>query len=407
MQMDSDWIQSAAQRYERCIRDTLSWVLEREPLHIGLLNTKVNPITGIDYDQDAGLRGPDFTYGWIQGRGLEALVIFADHYRDIDKHLSERLMKAARALYETLSELHAHNGHAYFLYKAMQPVRLGTDGLETQAPGGSIFTYSDAFFAKGLFAASCQFDTSRSDHYLAYLMNVIDAIEDSRFQMDESCELSLTNTHAQQNDFGPRMILLGAADILHRNARPTEASFADRFIDYVLKNYFDPASGLLLNVPGQDACNVGHAIEFCGFAFEHLHRHPDDPRIEKLILLLKRSLETGLQGPGIALSLSAASGKAVSPYFPWWPMPEAIRACSLALALRPDANLLALWQQADDAFFSNYWQASHRFAFQTRTIDGPVDFVPATPDLDPGYHTGLSLLAAIRSIGTMGNPEYS
>ena len=31
------------------------------------------------------------------------------------------------------------------------------------------------------------------------------------------------------------------------------------------------------------------------------------------------------------------------------------------------------------------------------TADGPADFVPATPDLDPGYHTGLSLLAAIDS----------
>jgi len=30
------------------------------------------------------------------------------------------------------------------------------------------------------------------------------------------------------------------------------------------------------------------------------------------------------------------------------------------------------------------------------TIDGPVDIVPTTPDLDPGYHTGLSLLVALQ-----------
>ena len=39
------------------------------------------------------------------------------------------------------------------------------------------------------------------------------------------------------------------------------------------------------------------------------------------------------------------------------------------------------------------------------TVDGPIDHVPATPDLDPGYHTGLSLLAAIEVADALGAPE--
>ena len=32
-------------------------------------------------------------------------------------------------------------------------------------------------------------------------------------------------------------------------------------------------------------------------------------------------------------------------------------------------------------------------AYQTVALDGnPVDIIPATPDADPGYHTGLSLI---------------
>ena len=33
-------------------------------------------------------------------------------------------------------------------------------------------------------------------------------------------------------------------------------------------------------------------------------------------------------------------------------------------------------------------------AFQTRSgVDGtPLDYVPATPDADPGYHTGLAII---------------
>jgi len=41
------------------------------------------------------------------------------------------------------------------------------------------------------------------------------------------------------------------------------------------------------------------------------------------------------------------------------------------------------------------------------TRDGPVDFIPATPDLDPGYHTGLSLLAAITVADALLPASYS
>lgn len=398
-----NWMQSAATRYDSCIRDTLNWMLERGPLDGGLLNTKVNPLTGMQYDHQSGLHGPDFTYGWIQGRGLEALATFAEYYRVIDPSLSERLSDAAMALYKILTRLRERDGHVYFLYdKTMQPIRQGTNGIELQGAAGPIFTYSDAFVAKGLLAASCQFDSARSGEHVAYLLNVIDAIGDSRFQMDETHELCDANAKSEPDDFGPRMILLGAAGVLHRCNRSTDAEFADRFIEDVLRRYYDPVSGLLLNVPDNDTCNVGHAIEFCGFAFEHaLYYQRDAPYMDKLVSVLIRSLETGLQGPGIALSLSATSGKAVSPYYPWWPMPEAVRACALGMLLTGNTHLSGLWKQADAAFFNNYWQASQHFAYQSRTVDGPVDFVPATPDLDPGYHTGLSLLAAIRAMDGM------
>jgi hypothetical protein len=79
-------------------------------------------------------------------------------------------------------------------------------------------------------------------------------------------------------------------------------------------------------------------------------------------------------------------------------MPEAIRATAIGYKLIGDEGLVNLWQKADAAFFRNYWQSERSFAYQTRTTEGPIDYVPATPDLDPGYHTGLSLLAAIRAI---------
>lgn len=375
-------------------------MLNRTPLKHGFLNTKVNSITGFDYNQDSDNRGPEFTYGWIQGRGLEALVTFAQYYRDSNPTLSARLDASAQTLYKLLAELYERNNHAFFVYnESLQPIRKTEIGTQLQNPAGNLFTYSDAFVAKGLLAASCHFDLDSKENHLAYLLSVVEAIDHNRFQMDEAQQLTAANAIAEANDFGPRMILLGAAGVLHRSGLSSHTAFADRFIMDTLDQYYNASTGLLLNVPEQDTCNVGHGIEFCGFAFEHLlHVRPDDPCIKQLVSILVSSLEVGLQGPGIALYLSAKTGKAISPYYPWWPMPEAIRACALGWQLTNDDRLLRLWKHADEVFFKNYWQAENGYAYQTRTIVGPVDFVPATPDLDPGYHTGLSLLSAIKAL---------
>jgi hypothetical protein len=394
----STWANDAAVRYEACNRAAIRWLINR-PSQSGFLNTKVNSLTGAEYDTSSGLRGPQFIYGWIQGRGLEALVTFADFYQELNPALSERISERAEQLFQRLGELYMRDGHTYFLYDAgLNPVIPLDDGVESQTTALPIFTYSDAFVAKGLVAAACRFDRENVAPFLDYLHNVIAAIEDGRFQMEEKRALSMENARAEPDDFGPRMILLGAAGLLHRCNHSNEADFADRFIDNVLARYYDASSGLLLNIPEQDSCNVGHGIEFCGFAFEHLTECPEDPRIEPLGAILRRSLETGLQGPGIALSLSSKTGHANSPYYPWWQMPEAIRATALGYKLIGDESLINLWQKADAAFFGNYWQPERGFAYQTRTTGGPIDFVPATPDLDPGYHTGLSLLSAIQAI---------
>ena len=64
--------------------------------------------------------------------------------------------------------------------------------------------------------------------------------------------------------------------------------------------------------------------------------------------------------------------------------------------------MLDIWRRAHAAFFDTYWRGEPAIAYQTMTRDGPIDFVPATPDLDPGYHTGLSLLAAVEAAARMG-----
>lgn len=376
------WLTLTARRYAAANRQALGWMLARPPLG-PFLDTKVNPLTGTDYGPGDGQRGPGWVYGWIQGRGLEALATFARDLAESDPALSARLLDRARPLYAALDALVTRDGHGAFLYRHGRPV---------QPVAGEIYTYSDAFFAKGLVAAATLFAPQDVPRQLEYLMRVIAAVEENRFQMADSIAIGPQALAQQPDDFGPRMILLGAAGMLHRVGLDAHTGFADRFIAHILHHYHDPATGLLWTVPGRDNRNPGHAIEFVGFALDHLRQRPADPDLTaRLVALLARVLDQALIGPGIPL-LVAGGGAPASPYHPWWSLPEAIRAC--ALAQEAGADLLAHWKTADRLFFNNYWQSRRGYAWQTLTADGPVDFIPATPDLDPGYHTGLSLHAA-------------
>jgi mannose/cellobiose epimerase-like protein (N-acyl-D-glucosamine 2-epimerase family) len=374
---------------------TLRWMLARPRLAGAFLNTKVNSLSLADYGDADGVRGPSYLYGWIQGRGLEAVATHAEFFETENPNLAAELDAAGVTLYHALYDLKRRDGHGYFCYdRDLKPVYVSSDGmLHRQSAADGVFTYSDAFFAKGLIAGAARYAPADVPEHLTYLAEVVDAIERRRFQMDERCHLSPQTALDEPEDFGPRMILLGAAGLLHRVWQSTHSAFADRFIAHVLERHFDPQSGLLRNVPGADTCNIGHGIEFVGFALDHLQGSGAPALVQQLQSVLSSSFTRGFVGPGLCLSISAATGDPLIPYCPWWSLPETIRSAALCFTATGDGEILRIWEKADHAFFTHYWRGS--LAYQTLTRDGPVDFVPATPDLDPGYHTGLSLLAAI------------
>ena len=393
------FLEATRTTYAAANAGTLYWMLQRPALGDGFLNTKQNSLTLKDYRPGDGARGPDYTYGWIQGRGLEALVGHAEFFERDLPPLAEKLDAAGRRLYDLLAVLQRSDGHAYFCYdRDMKPVYAdAANTVHTQQKPKLIYSYSDAFIAKGLIAAASRYRLPDLADHLGYLDRVIASIESGHFQMDERRPLSLDSLAVQAEDFGPRMILLGAAGMLKRFGHTAHLAYADRFISHVIDRHFDAATGLLRNVPGEDSCNVGHGIEFAGFALDCLDDNVDPALIETLERILVSSFDKGFVGPGIVTTISVATGEAQSPYCPWWSLPETIRAAALAHQRTGSDESLRIWTTAHAAFFKTYWRGTPPIAYQTTTKDGPVDFVPATPDLDPAYHTGLSLLAAIRA----------
>lgn len=393
-----DFLAEARRTYASANAATLRWILSRPPLAGTFLNTKLHPVTLRDYTAADGHRAPEYIYGWIQGRGLESLATHARFFDHEDNNLARDLDSAALTLHTALDELQARDGHVWFTYdRNRSPVYPDhSDVIRPHEPVAEIYSYSDIFCAKGLLAADHRLH--KSEHrarHLAFFDAIVQAIEDNRFQIDERVPLSPAQVAEQPDDFGPRMILLAGGGLLRRLGLGEHTGYCDRFIAHVLDRHFDSKSNLLRNVPGLDPCNVGHGIEFVGFALDHLPADADPALIRTLETILIASFQTGFCGPGIALSVSADTGQVLNPLCPWWSLPETIRSAALSYQRTGNAEVLAIWQAAHQAFFERYWRGEPPVAYQTMTAAGPIDFVPATPDLDPGYHTGLSLLAAI------------
>jgi hypothetical protein len=397
---DRDFLLAARGAYVEANASALRWILGRPPLLGRFLNTKQNPLTLADYTGSDGWRGPGFLYGWIQGRGLEAIVTHAAYFASEDRELSAEFDDAGRSLYGAVGDLQAADGHAYFCYdEVLRPIYPDAAGrVCAQLRPADLYTYSDAFACKGLVAASARYASAALPRHLEHLAAVVASIEDGRFVIDERLPLDRGALAEQADDFAPRMILLGAAALLAGIGCREQAAFGDRFIAHVLDRHYDVRTGHLHNVPGEPETNPGHAIEFVGFALDYLPADADPALVGTLERILLSSFRAGMADPGISLTVSVDTGAPTSPYCPWWSLPETIRAAALAHERTRSGPTLEAWRRAHEAFFGRYWRGDPPIAYQNMTTHGPIDHVPATPDLDPGYHTGLSLLAAIEVI---------
>ena len=263
------FLTEARERYVRANKRSLQWLMDRPALYGGFLNSKQNSITLKDYDTDTYWRGPEVVYGWIQGRGLEALLVHASFFEDEDPDFAARLYKRAKKLYCVLAPLYSRFRHGYFTYdKDLIPILPDNEASpQKQLVDSDLYTYSDAFILKGLIIASFRFDPDATATYLKSFEKLIVSIEQRRFVLNEQQRLDPAILLTQSNDYAPRMILLGGAAMLKEMGFGDEARFGERFITHVLNRHVDEA-GVIRDVPGQDCCNVGHAIE--SVSYTHL-----------------------------------------------------------------------------------------------------------------------------------------
>ncbi len=400
------------------------------------IDTKLDILTGNNFG-DSDVRGRSRIFGWIQGRGIEALAEHAAWLcREFDPHSPaiqdrlDRISSMLNVLVDQMESMRDKNGGALYFCMDPQGTPLGmkADGRvvpETPQVAGSSFT--DLFYGKGLLAAGHwlqQTDWVRMGQ--ERLSRVFDDIESGHFASDQQ---SFDPRHPQGPETkgeqeGPWMIAIGALALLMEKTSANEwQERATRFMHHIFEYHVNTGEyghlerynfietlyeGEPAVQEGHILCNPGHGMEFIGLGLKVLRElEALESLTAKTRTLIERSKslmpalflhlhEVGFQAGhgGFPVTIDLLTRKPVKSVMPWWPLPEAMRA---GIELIEWSSRDDLWRAVCDysnSFLHHYVNPDvHLMAYQSRDAEGQtVPVVPATPDADPGYHTGLCVI---------------
>jgi len=429
--------------YEAMLISILKAVLDRHDAHpdYPFIDTKLNLITGVDFGE-RGFKGRETVYGWIQGRGLESL---AGHARwlprcsAISQGEKEDLIARTTALlgmvFNKMEAVRAHNGGHVSFAHSTDGVALATDDAGNLKPTQvrtDACSITDVFYAKGLLAAASLLGIPEKVAEAAeYFSRCVADVKAERLYSDQqpfdpkNRVQPIPGRRAQ----APWMLCLGGFPLFARDTgEPVWLDRAAEFTDHIVKTHVN--RGQLPDLqpydffeavdetgrPWRDERGIlsdsGHALEFVGLAAKCLLAIRKQPAVSaaqrdvlaRCAALLPRVLVQNFgngwnaRAGGIFKAFDLVSRKPINGDLPWWSLPETMRAAVLCRALAADQTeqplCLDIAAKCSNAFLTKFVNRNvHLMAYQTRDENGrPIDVIPATPDADPGYHTGLSIM---------------
>ena len=418
-------IQQEKTFFNTVIAESFNYMLQRSKGG-KYLNTKFDVIDGIDYtdtaDKALEFRSKSVIYSWIQGRGAESL---AGHLR---AGFGEKaaVLEMLKSVVENMEKVRASNQNRMFFMFSEAGKFLNGDLSVRIEPLEGKANYSDLFYSKGLVAAADVLqDKTLLDEALSYFKRTLQAIWDLEFVTDQQAFDPKNPVTAVPGKIlqGPFMIALGGIAFAAELTGDGEfLDYGKKFIDRLLTlhtiykedkvQFFEavtPENTPYIDGNGQ-LCDPGHALEFVGLSMKFLlvmekfNRSCDQEFLNKCRKIYPAFFAShyaiGRQLPagGIIKSCDLLSGKVINSDMPWWSLPETIRAAALLEKFCNMDNTKIIQECA--ASFRDYFvnPAQHYFAYQTCDKSGePVRVIPAVPDLDPGYHTNLSLIDVLKN----------
>ncbi len=429
---------SHLQRMKEIIDSTMNTIISRHEKHpdYPFIDLKIDAISGIDHFNLEGIRDKNHIYSWIQGRGLEALVMHIRWYNRFSGYLNPSRKKlehiAETVAAELMSKVEDHNGHVTFL-------------LSDKPHDDTKFTMSDLFCSRGLYAYyTLNGPQEKAIKAKRYLKDVVHSILNGNFYNDQN---GFDDSQYKKYEDGRRsyaayMLALGSLYLLAQWEHDKEVpSLAEKLITYVLTHHvnrggkwealkentivewIDERGDLAYEQDRTVSLDPGHALEWVGITSQLLlaikryykiekafHRWSSQV-VEQLPSLLEVNFNHGYRAPGgIVKSVDGISGKIISDSMPWWSLPEAMRAIVLVQQLdQSNATFTTWYKMCFEAFKKFYYDTSELgIAIQTIDTNGKaIAIIPATPDLDPGYHTGLSFLSCYDTLAQKSSLIYS
>jgi len=440
-------LRAAAADYAAIALTMMAAIIERSEGNgeYPFIDTKLDLITGRDFPRDDPIRGRRAIYGWIQGRGLEALAGHGRWWerRGEEAQLVQRMRRLATQVLQQLRRMRtANDGHlSFFMTPEGEPFGLDDAGNPQifAVTGAHPYGFSDLFCAKGMFAvAQWLGDEAACTEAGAYIHVVDDAIRARTFRTDQ---ISLdpknrAEPRAGYHTHGAAMIQLGAWALLTSADTVGAVAGGLRLIDYELTYHanlggrwshlqegdfweaVDDEGSPYVEPDGVILSDPGHCLEFVGLALKFIRvaepvasaAQSEQLAAAKVHMsrLLWRNFDNGyLPGPqGISKAFDLVTRRHLNTDMPWWNLPETIRAAAFCLSVAENdaehARCLRVLRDCHNAFREFVRPDLHLMAYQTRDACGlPVAAIPATADADPGYHTGLSLLDAIDVIESL------
>lgn len=418
------------QDVEHLIQAGLEFILARADVSYPFIDTKLDLQTGEDFADS--LRGRNAIYTWIQSRGMEALSVhsrwlsekedtwaadLAERARDLVRKVVSR-MEAARA---------AGRGRLPFLMDPNgTPLTVGAGGQVLPDPEwcGDACSLSDLFYAKGLLGAGDILgEPTMIKDAKTLLQAVVDDLRRERFVFGQIAldPKNPVTTVPGRHSYAGKMIGIGAATLFYRvTGDDFYRDLGLEFIDHILQKHTGENLGFregdicefitLDNMPWRaaDGCvwsDPGHATEFVGLAQAHLiETKTNTPLLfTRLATVLRQNFANGFTGRGLVKAYDLVERRPINSDMPWWSLPETMRAAALTaqIAKSNGGDTESEWEivfaKCWRAFSENFICSNRDFlAWQCLDADGKVSSaIPATPDLDPAYHTGLSLLGCL------------
>ncbi len=416
----------------------------------GWIDMKIDPISGAERGAgaqrapsterqgEADLYARGRVYGWIQGRGLEAMSAFIRWKESSPEARSPETgpidaARAAKSLYARIVETCFPERDGRLRGGFVMDPEGNNLGDQVKASGT---TLTALFLLRGLIAYA---SLGRRGEDWSWIVTALRGAIDAALRgecLNDQLSFGASGGGAAQGispdarlrGYEGRMIALGACRLLYGHTLdPADSDRGARLVESVLKEHFfrnEEGEAWLSDLPtgwpvqGRESAldpkrapglgslcpvNPGHIIEFAGLALQ-FHRLAGCLAPERLAILGELATTSWSLGRapfgGIVRGMDGLGGGILDPHCPWWSSFEAVRSFSELLLSTEDAETrvrcVDIIGLSLDCIESAYLGPSKTgIPVQTLSPEGQVaDFIPATPDLDPGYHTGIPLIDA-------------